>query len=329
MKTFADRLLETVTRLDNPTVLGLDPQLTYLPDSVLQAAGTHDEDPASCAAEAIWLFNRRLLDATADLIGIVKLQSAYYEMYGHHGVRAFAQTIAYARAQGMLAIADCKRNDIGSTAAAYATAYLGQTDFLDGRLQSMFDADALTINPYLGADGVEPFLRLCQSHGKGLFILVRTSNPSAGDFQDLQLAEGEKVYERVGDRVAEWGQSLIGHAGYSSIGAVVGATWPEQAHRLRQRLPHVPFLVPGYGAQGAAAADLCASFDARGLGAVINASRSLMCAYQQHAAGDKEQFESAARDEAIRMRDEIRAAQRAAGKRIHCSGTVADKKGQT
>lgn len=315
MKTFADRLFEKVAQLDNPTVLGLDPQLAYIPDSIRLAARAHGDDPALCAAAALSAFNCRLVDATCDLIGVVKLQSAYYEMYGHHGVRAFADTIAYARARGMLVIADCKRNDIGSTAEAYATAYLGQTDFVDGRLLPMFDADALTINPYLGIDGVEPFIRACKNRGKGLFVLVRTSNPSAGDFQDLVLDTGEKVYERVGDRVAEWGRFLVGPSGYSPIGAVVGATWPEQARALRQRLPHVPFLVPGYGAQGADAVDLCASFDQRGLGAVINASRSLMCAYRRHAAGDAEQFESAARREAIRMRDEIRQAQTTAGKR--------------
>ncbi len=329
MNTFADRLFSQVRRLGNPTVMGLDPLLAYLPDSIVSASQTWYADPAEAAAMAILAFNRRLIDATSDLIPAVKLQSAYYEMYGHHGIRVFADTIAYAHAKGMLVIADCKRNDIGSTAEAYATAYLGKTRLPDGRLNAMFDADALTVNAYLGSDGIEPFIRWCESDRKGIFILVRTSNPSAGDLQDLVLQDGDRVYEKMGDHVSAWGRQLIGTSGFSPVGAVVGATWPEQAAALRVRMPGVPFLVPGYGAQGGTASDICSSFNADGMGAIVNASRSLICAYQRREDKDKESFEAATRAEAIRMRDEIREALAAAGKPILTSNRASAGKGRT
>ena len=316
MSSFADRLFAQVRRLGNPTVMGLDPLLEYLPDSIVSNSQSWHADPAEAASMAILAFNRRLIDATSDLIPAVKLQSAYYEKYGHHGVRVFADTIANAHAKGMLVIADCKRNDIGSTAEAYATAYLGKTRLSDGRLTAMFDADALTVNAYLGIDGIEPFVRWCESDGKGIFVLVRTSNPSAGDLQDLVLQDGNRVYERMGDHVSAWGRRLVDASGFSPVGAVVGATWPEQAAALRTRLPVVRFRVPGYVAQGGTAEDICASFDADGMGAIVNASRSLMCAYRRSEDKDKEAFESATRAEAIRMRDEIRDALTAAGKPI-------------
>ncbi|HEY5466957.1 MAG TPA: orotidine-5'-phosphate decarboxylase [Clostridia bacterium] len=317
MNSFADRLIDAVARLDNPTVLGLDPMLEYIPDDLLAQAAAGSPTPAGAAAKAIFAFNRRLIDAVADIIPAVKLQSAYYELYGHHGVEAFALTAEYAQSRGLLAIADCKRNDIGSTAEAYATAYLGRTRFPEGFSTAMFDMDAITVNPYLGIDGVEPFVRLCEQEGKGIFILVRTSNPSAVDFQDLHLDSGESLYERVADRVTVWGRGLVGRSGYSSVGAVVGATWPDQAMHLRERMPGVLFLVPGYGTQGATAADVCASFDADGRGAIVNASRSLMCAYRRVEGGTKDGFEEACRTEALHMRDDIRTALDQCGKIRH------------
>ncbi len=328
MNTFADRLFAQVRRLGNPTVMGLDPMLEYLPDSIVSASRKWHADPAEAAAMAILSFNRRLIDATCDLIPAVKLQSAYYEMYGHYGVRVFADTIAYAHAKGMLVIVDCKRNDIGSTAEAYASAYLGKTRLADGQSAAMFDADALTVNAYLGSDGIEPFVRWCESDGKGIFVLVRTSNPSAGDLQDLVLQDGDRVYEKMGDHVSAWGRRLVGTGGYSPVGAVVGATWPEQAAALRARMPGVPFLVPGYGAQGGTASDICASFDADGTGAVVNASRSLICAYRRREDHDKESFEEETRMEAIRMRDEIRESLTAAGKPILTSDRASAGKGE-
>ena len=314
MKNFADMLVDAVARMDNPTLLGLDPLLDYVPDSILAACAKAGGNPAEDASCAILDFNKRLIDAVSDIIPAVKLQSAYYELYGHFGVKAFAKTIAYAQSKGLLVIADCKRNDIGSTAEAYATAYLGKTRFPEGYSTAMFDADAITVNAYLGFDGIEPFVRLCEKEGKGIFILVRTSNPTAGDFQDLCLEDGSLLYERVADRVTAWGRGIVGQSGYSSVGAVVGATWPLQAQKLRERMPGVLFLVPGYGAQGATADDVCASFDASGQGAIVNASRSLMCAYRRTEGADKETFDLSCRDEALRMRDEIRAALDRSGK---------------
>ncbi|MBP7401575.1 MAG: orotidine-5'-phosphate decarboxylase [Clostridia bacterium] len=308
MSLFADRLSDAVARMGNPTVMGLDPMLEYVPDSLISRAAAKGGTPAEIAADALLAFNCRLIDATMDIVPAVKLQSAYYEMYGPPGVRAFADTIAYAGGKGMLVIADCKRNDIGSTAEAYATAYLGRTRLPGGQEAPMFGADALTVNPYFGLDGIEPFLVLCRQEGKGIYILVRTSNPSAGEFQDMELANGNRLYEHVADQVARWGAGILGRCGYSSVGAVVGATWPEQAESLRRRLPGVPFLIPGYGAQGGAAADVCAGFDATGGGALVNASRSLMCAWRKTADMDKERFDEACRAEAVRMRDEIRLA---------------------
>lgn len=304
MTNFADRLLKRIADLDNPTVMGLDPMIDYIPEQLAAAIRKNCDDPLQAAGLAITEYNRRLIDSVADVVSAIKPQLAYYEQYGLPGLAAFSETCAYARQKGMLVIADGKRNDIGTTAAAYARAYLGQTALWGGETTMVHTTDALTINPYLGVDGIEPFLEQCRKYGQGVFILVRTSNPSAGDFQDLTLADGRTLYEAVADQVAIWGASLIGESGYSSAGAVVGATYPEQAAVLRQRMPHTLILVPGYGAQGATAEDCAANFDTHGQGAIVNASRSLMLAYKKLQM-PHDAFDTACRLEAIQMKQAL------------------------
>ena len=304
MKHFADRLQERINVLKNPTVMGLDPMIDYVPERIVSFYRDELEDPLLATGLALYEFNRRLIDQVHDLIPAVKPQLAYYEQYGIHGLEALRQTMRYAHDKGMLVILDGKRNDIGTTAAAYANAYLGETSWIDEKNRTAMEADALTVNAYLGYDGIAPFLEKAKAGGKGIYVLVRTSNPSAGDLQDLKLADGRTVYEAMADLVAGWGQELIGENGYSAVGAVVGATWPAQAENLRKQMPHTPILVPGYGAQGATADDTMPNFDSHGQGAIVNASRSLMCAWKKHEM-DQDQFDLAARKEAISMRDAL------------------------
>jgi orotidine-5'-phosphate decarboxylase len=287
MSNAADRLCAAVARVKNPTALGLDTQRSHLPAEFVPG-----QESAAQICGALLDYNRALIDGLADLIGVVKVQAAYYERYGVEGMAAFSKTLRYARQRGYVTIADCKRNDIGATASAYAAAYLDGGDFA---------ADFVTVNPYLGEDGIGPFIEAADRSGGGIFVLVKTSNPSGGQLQDLDCG-GSTLYERVADLVSGWGKGLIGRAGYSSVGAVVGATWPAESADLRRRMPHTPFLVPGYGAQGATGADLAGCFDAAGGGAVINASRSLLCAH--HRRPDLHWLD-AARAEAERMRGDI------------------------
>ena len=305
MKNFADRITERITALSNPTVMGLDPLAEYIPEEMLAYWGKQVEDKSMATSMAIYDFNRMLIDATFDIIPAVKPQFAYYEMYGVHGMEALRRTIAYAKEKGMLVIADAKRNDIGSTALAYANAIIGETELWDHTTAAMNDADAVTLNAYLGIDGIKPFIDVAKSRGKGMYILVRTSNPSAGDFQDLTMEDGHTLYEKVAMKVASWGEDLIGESGYSSVGAVVGATWPQQAAALRQIMPKTLILVPGYGAQGGSADSAAVNFDADGNGAIVNASRSLMCAYKKREDLPSMEFQQAARDEALRMQKDL------------------------
>ncbi len=307
---FADRLIEAVRAKQTCVVVGLDPRLSQIPrrlqDAARKKVGSGPEGAGRCILE----FNRRIIDAVADFAVAVKPQIAFYEPYGVAGVHSFVETIKHAREAGLLVIADAKRNDIGSTAEAYADAFLGTTPLWDGTEFSAFGADALTVNAYLGSDGMRPFVEAAKANGKGLFVLVKTSNESSGELQDLKVdgAEGETVFERLGGMVKQWGAEVVGEAGYSSVGAVVGATYPEQAKALREMLPGVPFLVPGYGAQGATAGDVVASFDADGLGAVVNSSRGIIFAYEQEAYAERfgpERFAEAAEEAARKMRDEI------------------------
>lgn len=294
-----DVLIEKINERKNPTVAGLDPKLDYVPEEMKAAAFKEYGETFEGAAQAILQFNKTLIDALCDIVPAVKPQSAYYEMYGVPGIQCLYETIAYAKKAGMYVILDAKRGDIGATSEAYAKAYLGKTE-IAGVEQEAFGADCLTVNPYLGTDGIKPFTDQCAAHQKGIFALVKTSNKSSGELQDLK-SEGRYIYEHMADLVKEWGSDLIGIHGYSSVGAVVGATYPEQAEALRRQMPHTYFLVPGYGAQGGKAEDVAKSFNKDGLGAIVNASRSIMCAYQKNGGtlGD------AARQEAIRMRDDI------------------------
>lgn len=248
-------------------------------------------------------FNKGLIDALCTLVPAVKPQCAYYEMYGWPGVKALYDTIAYAREKGMFVITDGKRNDIGTTMQAYAAAHLGSVKVGESCC-TPFGCDALTVNAYLGSDGITPLLDTCRDADKGIFALVKTSNPSSGELQDRILEDGTTLYATVGRLCEKWGESLPGKYGYSGVGAVVGATYPQQLRELRASLPHTFFLVPGYGAQGGGAKDVAPAFDGNGLGAVVNASRSILCAWQKTRAPEQE-YAKAAAEEAVRMRDEI------------------------
>lgn len=297
-----DTLIEKIKEKGNPTVAGLDPKLAYLPEEMKKKAFDQYGETFEGAANAIFEFNKELIDALYDIVPAVKPQSAYYEMYGIEGIKCLKKTIDYAKEKGMYVILDAKRGDIGATSEAYATAYLGNTE-IGEKTEPAFDADCMTVNPYLGSDGVLPFVKMCESRNKGIFALVKTSNKSSGELQDLKSG-GRYIYEVVADLVKEWGSTTIGMYGYSNVGAVVGATYPEQAEVLRKLMPHTYFLVPGYGAQGGGAKDVVPCFNNDGMGAIVNASRSIMCAYMKNGGSVGE----AARQEAIRMRDDITSA---------------------
>ena len=271
---FADRVCAAVDAKGSPVVVGLDPRPESLPPGLLSDCKAKYGDTPQAVGEAFWRFNRGIIDAVRDVVPAVKPQLAFYERYGMAGLMAYSRTAAQAREAGLLVIADGKRNDIGSTAGAYAEAFLGESQAYGAPVPRDFAADALTVNPYLGSDGVQPFIECAARHGRGVFVLVRTSNPSAADVQDLEV-EGRPLFEHVGALVESWGEDGRGQNGYSHVGAVVGATWPEQAARLRALMPHTLFLVPGYGAQGATAADVARCFDGGGRGALVNASRSM------------------------------------------------------
>jgi len=308
MKNFADALVRAIAEKNNPTVMGLDPRLEYIPEHIIEKANLNFDDPETSTAQAILMFNKELIDAVQDIVPAIKPQFAYYEMYGIEGLRALKATIDYAKSKGMLVIADAKRNDIGTTATAYAAGIIGQTTIIDGSTHEMIGADAVTVNGYLGIDGIKPFTDVCRESGKGIFALVRTSNPSAVDLQDLELSDGRKVYEAMAQKVEEWGVDCIGDEGFSSVGAVVGATWPEQAVAIRKLMPHAMILVPGYGAQGAGPDQAVASFTEDGRGSIVNASRSLMCAWMKRDDLAPEDFAKATRDEAINMKNKLNAA---------------------
>ena len=298
-----DRLIEKIIETQNPTVAGLDPKLDYVPASIKNACFEKYGKTLEGAAAALLEFNKRLIDSICDIVPAVKPQAAYYEMYGGQGVRALAETIAYARGKGMFVITDGKRNDIGTTMEAYATAHLGTTD-VAGESIDAFGADALTVNGYLGTDGIKPLASICAQKDKGIFVLVKTSNPSSGELQDMKLENGATVYEQMGRMCESWGADLMGSYGYSAVGAVVGATYPEQLAEMRAKAPHTFFLVPGYGAQGGGAEDAKNAFDGNGLGAIINSSRGIMCAWKKQGLTE-EDFAQAARTEALRMKEDI------------------------
>lgn len=299
-----DRLIKKIVETQNPTVAGLDPKLDFIPDYIKENAYMEYGKTLEGAAAALFEFNKGLIDALYDIVPAVKPQAAYYEMYGWHGVHALQKTIEYAKSKGLFVITDGKRNDIGTTMTAYAKAHLGITD-IEGESAEAFGSDALTVNAYLGTDGVKPVIDVCKEYDKGLFVLVKTSNPSSGELQDRILDDNLTVYRTMGNMCESWGKELMGEYGYSGVGAVVGATYTKQLGELRKALPHTFFLVPGYGAQGGGAADVAPAFDENGLGAIINSSRGIMCAWKKEAGLDTKDYALAARREALRMRDEI------------------------
>lgn len=298
-----DKLLEKIAEKQNPTVAGLDPKLSYIPEYLKVESYAKYGKTLEGAADALLSFNKGLIDALCDIVPAVKPQAAYYEMYGWQGVRALTETIAYAKEKGMVVITDGKRNDIGATMQAYAAAHLGVTE-VEGENVEAFGADLLTVNGYLGSDGIKPLLEVCKARNKGIFVLVKTSNPSSGELQDRELSNGTTIYRTMGNMCEAWGKELPGKYGYSGVGAVVGATYPAQLGELRAALPHTFFLVPGYGAQGGGADDVAPAFDRNGLGAIVNSSRGILCAWQKENC-KPEDYAEAARREAIRMRDEI------------------------
>ncbi|MCS7028537.1 MAG: orotidine-5'-phosphate decarboxylase [Bacteroidia bacterium] len=299
-KLFADRLYEAITQKSAPICVGLDPFVDRLPAHIIEHNRKVLGDTVQAITQSILMFNQAIIDAVQDIVPAVKPQIAFYEQYGVAGLEVYRQTCLYARSRGLIVIADIKRNDIASTAQAYAQAYLGKTNIFGQEIE-MFPSDAVTINAYLGKDGIEPFIDACKKYNKGVFVLVRTSNPSAKDFQDKALIHGATLFEAVAEEVVHWGKEIMGNCGFSSVGAVVGATYPEQAKKLRQIMPNTFFLVPGYGAQGATAQEIKFCF-VQGKGAIVNASRSILYTFDSQKS---EYFAEKAREAAIKMRSDI------------------------
>lgn len=273
-----NKLVAEIKKKDAPVVVGLDPMLGYVPEHLTKKAFEEFGGTLEGAAEAIWQYNKGIVDAVYDLIPAVKPQIAMYEQFGIPGMMAFKKTVDYCKEKGLVVIGDIKRGDIGSTSTAYAVGHLGKVT-VGSRQYYGFDEDFVTVNPYLGSDGVNPFIDVCKEEKKGIFVLVKTSNPSSGEFQD-RLIDGRPLYELVGEKVAEWGSQCMGDD-YSYVGCVVGATYPEMGKILRKIMPKTYILVPGYGAQGGKASDLAPYFNKDGLGAIVNSSRGIICAYKQ------------------------------------------------
>lgn len=293
-----DRLIDKIKLTDNPSVIGLDTCIDYLPDPMREKCVTLEE-----CAKQISKFNFDLIDVLKDVIPAVKVQVAYYEMYGVAGMQAFADTVKYARENGLFVIADIKRNDIGSTASAYSKGYIGKTKLADGVEVTPYESDFITVNGYLGSDGILPFVADCKQYDKGAFVLVKTSNPTSGELQDKTMDNGKTLYDNMATLVDGWGGELIGKYGYSSIGAVVGATHMEQAKLIRKAHPNTFFLIPGYGAQGGKAEDLAVCFEG-GIGGIVNSSRGILCAYKKDAYRGLD-YKAAALKAAIDMQKDI------------------------
>jgi len=293
-----DLMIKQIKQTNCPVVAGLDPKIEYVPQFIKDQCYAEYGKSTQGVTQAILQFNMGLIDELADVVPAVKPQAAYYEMYGLEGIKVMYQTLEYAKKKGMYIILDAKRGDIGTTAEAYSAGWLGEAN-VDGEMQSMATADCLTVNPYLGSDGILPFAKDCKKYDKGIFALVKTSNPSSGEIQDL-LTDGVPIYEKMAELVVKWGEGTEGEYGYSAVGAVVGATYPQQAQRLREIMKNAYFLVPGYGAQGATAADVAVSFKKDGLGAIVNSSRAIMCAYKKSGLPELE-YGKAAKDEAYAM----------------------------
>lgn len=305
-----NKLIQNIQKTEAPIVVGLDPMLKYIPEHITKKAFDEYGETLKGAAEAVWEYNRAIVDAVYDLIPAVKPQIAMYEQFGIEGLIAYKKTVDYCKEKGLVVIGDIKRGDIGSTSEAYAVGHLGKVQVGSNSYYG-FDEDFATVNPYLGSDGVKPFIKVCKEEKKGLFILVKTSNPSSGEFQDRLIADADNrpLYEVVGEQVAKWGEEHMGDS-YSYIGAVVGATYPEMGKILRKIMPKSYILVPGYGAQGGKGADLVHFFNEDGLGAIVNSSRGIIAAYQQekYASFGAANFADASRAAVIDMRADIQAA---------------------
>ncbi len=299
-----NKLISNIQKTNAPIVVGLDPMLNYVPEHIQKKSFAEYGETLEGAADAIWQFNKEIVDATYDLIPAVKPQIAMYEQFGVEGLKAFQKTVDYCHEKGLVVIGDVKRGDIGSTSAAYAVGHLGKVQ-VGNTICQVFNEDFATVNPYLGTDGIKPFVDICKEEKKGLFILVKTSNPSSGEFQD-RIIDGRPLYEWVGEKVAEWGADHMGDS-YSYIGAVVGATYPEMGKVLRKVMPKSYILVPGYGAQGGKGADLVHFFNEDGLGAIVNSSRGIIAAYKQekYAKFGAEHFAEASRAAVIDMVEDI------------------------
>lgn len=300
-----NQLVSKIQKTGAPIVVGLDPMMKFVPEHIKKKAFEEYGETLEGAAEAIWQYNKGIVDAVYDLIPAVKPQIAMYEQFGIPGLQAFKKTVDYCKEKGLVVIGDIKRGDIGSTSTAYAVGHLGKVQ-VGNKLYAGFDEDFVTVNPYLGSDGVKPFIDVCKEEKKGIFVLVKTSNPSSGEFQD-RLIDGKPLYELVGSMVDTWGSELMGDS-YSYVGAVVGATYPEMGKVLRDIMPKAYILVPGYGAQGGKGKDLVHFFNKDGLGAIVNSSRGIIAAYQQDAYKEKfapENYADASRAAVLAMKEDI------------------------
>lgn len=300
-----NQLVSKIQKTGAPIVVGLDPMMKFVPEHIQKKAFEEYGETLEGAAEAIWQYNKGIVDAVYDLIPAVKPQIAMYEQFGIPGLQAFKKTVDYCKEKGLVVIGDIKRGDIGSTSTAYAVGHLGKVQ-VGSKSYAGFDEDFVTVNPYLGSDGVKPFIDVCREEKKGIFVLVKTSNPSSGEFQD-RLIDGKPLYELVGSMVDKWGSELMGDS-YSYVGAVVGATYPEMGKILRDIMPKAYILVPGYGAQGGKGKDLVHFFNKDGLGAIVNSSRGIIAAYQQDAYKEKftpENYADASRAAVLAMKEDI------------------------
>lgn len=301
-----DKLIEKTIETKNPTVVGLDPDISKIPACYKE--NNNNTNPLSAVAEVIYKFNCDIIDTVAELVPAVKPQMAFYEKYGSYGVAAFEKTVAYAKSKELVVIEDAKRNDIGNTAKAYADGHLGVVEALDGSYTSVFDVDFLTVTPFLGSESINPFIDVCKKNNKGIFVLVKTSNTSSGEIQDVNTKDGISISQSIAKYVAEQSESFVGKYGYSSIGAVVGATYPEEAVALRKIMPKSYFLVPGYGVQGGGAKDILPCFNADGLGAIINSSRGILYTHmsdEERNTCTKEEYLNSIRSSVVKMQKDI------------------------
>lgn len=300
-----DKLVANIKKTNAPVVVGLDPMLSYIPSQIMKQAIKEQGETLEAASAAIWEYNKGIIDATYDLIPAVKPQIAMYEQFGLPGLEAFKKTVDYCKEKGLVVIGDVKRGDIGSTSTAYAIGHLGKVQVGSKKIAG-FDEDFVTVNPYLGTDGVKPFVDVCKEENRGIFVLVKTSNPSSGEFQDREI-DGKPLYEIVGEHVEQWGAEAMGECGYSQVGAVVGATYPEMGKVLRGIMPKTYILVPGYGAQGGTADALRPYFNEDGLGAIVNSSRGIICAYkqEQYVSFGEENYADASRQAVVDMIEDI------------------------